>query len=401
MNRHFARAFILGAAGLASATTFAATPVTIDTEQKAAASVVSGLYIGFTAPYYYQLTLQRVNLYANRALATANAATTPAALAANRAGITVPCETSGNMTAKLSARLPRVFQFEWHDCHFNSFGYGFSLNGPGEIVLLSDTFAPTKVGAIRFGNSTRDLVETQEIITIDQVNHNTLLRNLAVIGNVPLNYDGTASPGSTVQFAFAIDGYVDETDLLDFPTTGAPQQTYGYRYDFSNVAYAGAASASSDGMHTDSDLHALLGTFTFSARNPPPYNATLESQRYDNFRVRNVVDWTAFTQDQTIDGKVNYTWNPNFGSGCLSGNYQFSTAAPLHNSLNNWEQYSSGDLSINGAVRATFFTAATVPATLPVPSQGELVHLDVKKLGSFNYDDVSAMQAVHGVAHCM
>jgi hypothetical protein len=154
-------------------------------------------------------------------------------------------------------------------------------------------------------------------------------------------------------------------------------------------------------MHTNSDLRALLGTFTFSARNPPPYNATIESQRYDNFRVRNVVDWTAFTQDQTIDGKVNYTWNPNFGSGCLSGNYQFSTAAPLHNSLNNWKQYSSGDLSINGAVRATFFTAATVPATLPVPSQGELVQLDVKNLGSFNYDDVSAMQAAHGVAHCM
>jgi hypothetical protein len=49
-------------------------------------------------------------------------------------------------------------------------------------------------------------------------------------------------------------------------------------------------------------------------------------------------------------------------------------------------------------VNARFFSAENVPGELPVPANGMLVHLDVKNVGSFDYDTDSMW--LGSVAQC-
>lgn len=402
MNRIVARALAAGISLTVGAVASATPPVKLDSEQKAAASLITALHTSAEGPLYHYAVIERVIFYTNRALATASAVTTPAALMAAPTGITVPCEASGSMTARMAPRYPRVFKFEWHDCKFDMYGWPHSLDGPGEVILLSDTLTPTKVAGIRFGNGTTDLIQTRELVTFDQINHDTLRRNLIVAGSVPLTITQYVAAGTTTSFAYVINGFVDETNVIDFPQSGAPQQIVGTNFKFDTVAYTGSFGYNDDASRYDEDLSGLFGTFTLTRRDPAPYGVTSERYRFDGFRVHHITDWAAFDSSLSIDGKLNYTWNPNFGAGCVSGEYSFKTAAPLHNSLNFWQQYDSGDLLINGAARFTFYSAANVPAGLPVPTQGMLVHDDVKNVGAFNYDTSAASQGgVRTAAGCM
>ena len=163
------------------------------------------------------------------------------------------------------------------------------------------------------------------------------------------------------------------------------------------VVWAGSNGFNAEATVNDDDLRALRGTLTFTRVDPPPYGVSVEQSYFAGLRIHSVTNWAAWTRDQSIDGKLDYRWGTGFGTGCESGVYLFKTDAPLHNELNS-QVYSSGDLTINGAARATFFSNATVPAELPAPTRGMLIHLDVQNVGTFNYDAPSVFEGVRSVS---
>lgn len=398
MTHLFSKAAALAAAALLTGASAAAAPPAIDSEAKAASALYSAVNISFEAPYYHNLASEHVKRWANVALQSLNSATTPAALMASPTGVTVPCEVSGSLTARMAPRLPRILKFEWHDCHFDQYGWPHSLDGPGEIALLSDSFTPLKVGAIRLGNASTDLVQTREVVTYDQINHDTLLRNVRMVGVIPLvQYQ---AGGSSIPFAYVMNGFIDETNNLEFPGSSREPQTIGSRISLEAVTYAGSITYNETATVVDEDLYALLGEFTFLSRNGPPYGNATERFRFNNLRVRNVTDWDAFTRSQTLDGKVDYKWYETRAPGCMSGPFTFKTRVPLHGSLANWEQYDSGDLTINDKVRTKFYSAETVPAGLPAPTQGMLMRMQVPGVGTFNYDTSSVRVALRPIANC-
>ena len=392
------------AGAVAFAATFAsqanaATPVKLDTEQKAAASVITATYLAQNLPQYHQATLERVIFYSNRTLLSLSSVTTPAALMATPAGVTVPCGVSGTLTARMAPRFPRVLKFAYHDCHFDLYGWPHSLDGPGEIALLSDSFTPEKVAAIRFGSDGADLVQTRELVTYDQIDHQSIRRNLKLLGSIPLGYSQYVVNGTTTSFAYAIDGFVNETTVTDFPLTGAPTQTNIFRWELDKVAYAGSVGYSADGLRTDEDLLALFGAFKLT-RTQPNYGTTSETHRFDGLRIRTVSDFAGFNRTVAIDGKADVSWNPLFGAGCVNGAYSFKTRVPLRLQYSTY-QYDAGDITVNGQVRAQVFSAANVPPTLPAPVNGTLLHLDVQNVGAFNYDFGDFINGLRPTAHCM
>src|SRR4051812_29031870 len=105
--RVFARLSLCALAGAA-----VAAPATINTEQKAAAALMTSSLLLNNQGYYNSLLLERTVFYAKLALQTASSVTTPSALMANPAGVSVPCQNSGSMTARMASSYPRVFKFE-------------------------------------------------------------------------------------------------------------------------------------------------------------------------------------------------------------------------------------------------------------------------------------------------
>jgi hypothetical protein len=95
-----------------------------------------------------------------------------------------------------------------------------------------------------------------------------------------------------------------------------------------------------------------------------------------------------------------YTWPQNPGAGCLSGGYLFNTRVPLFRRLDSALQaYESGELVINGDVNMRLYSPDNVPAGLPVPVNGMLVHVNVKKVGSLDYD-TGWLGSLQSVASC-
>jgi hypothetical protein len=403
MNRFLARVAarlpLVALGGLA--TVASAAPVALDTEQKAAAAAITASTVAHNTPIYHWQLIERAVFYTNRALQAASSVTTPAALMAAPAGIAVPCPVSGNMTARMAPRLPRVFKFEWHDCAFVLDGTAATLNGPGEVLLLSDDFAPAKVAGIRFGSADRDFIQTQEFNFPWLLMHKRFLRNLRLAGIIPLTISPYAIADSSSPFIYVATGFVDENDITEFPGTEQPPAEFGQRLDYEFVTFTGNYSYNADATQYDEDVGALFGKVTYTRREAPPYGVTADVSRFDGFRVHNHTDFNTMTKTQTIDGKLDYTWNPLFGPGCLNGGYQFRTRTPLHGPAFAFPEFDAGDLTINGTARTTFYSATSAPSGLPVPTHGMLIHTDVQGVGSFNYDTDSLVNGLRSTAHCM
>jgi hypothetical protein len=397
-SRVIARVSVFAIAGVAA--TAVAAPATINTEQKAAAALMTSRSVAQNQSYYNALLLERTVFYTKLALQTASTVTTPAALMANPAGVVVPCQTSGSMTARMAPTFPRVFKFEWNACVYNVGSFPNSLDGPGEVVLLADNFTPKNVASIRFGALSRDLVQTTEISFPNFAAHLRTARNLRLTGVVPMTVSQFAVPNGSSPFLFVATGFIDDNTINEFPGTGQPPSEAGSRLEHEFVTYAGNLSYNEDATKYDEDVSVLAGKLTYTRRNPPPYGISSEVSRFDGLRVHTVTDFNSLTKTRTIDGKLDFTWDPNFGAGCVNGGYQFRTSTPLHGAAFSQPDQDSGDLTINGILRSTFYSPATVPPGLPVPTKGLLIHSELQGVGAFNYDANSVYEALRPVGNC-
>ncbi|HVF16480.1 MAG TPA: hypothetical protein VNA21_06195 [Steroidobacteraceae bacterium] len=381
-----------------AASTATATPVALDTEQKAAAGVGAALHTSHSVPLLLTVLSDGVIQQVERALAALNGQTTVAALIATRGGIMIACDAGGSVKAKMANALPRVLHLTWTGCTTPIFEEAHTFNGTAVITLPADTFAPDSVDAIRLGSVQQPFVEQFSRVFPEFADTITISYAASLRGDISL----TRTFGSVGQIigasSYEVHGYREEQISREFPS--ALPETFGSRISAQKLMVVADIVTSEDRMLVDDDLQFLSGSILNTRMDPPPYGTTTQSYRLNGYRVRTITDWANYHNQLFVDGKVNITWNPFFGAGCVNGTYSFRTRAPMISQEINEARFAAGELAVNGSVVARFFAPQNVPPRLPAPVNGMLINLRVTDVGSFNYDTASYGQTLVAVGQC-
>ncbi len=393
MKMHLRRA--LSGAGLALLTSVAtASPILLDTEQKAAAGVATALFKAET-PRSVNGAIDTVRDYADLTLKMVNAATTPAALVATPGGITVNCVVSGSFTAKMADQQPRVLRVRFNDCRTLTFGFERRFNGPVIITLPADTFQPQNVLSIRLGNASGEFLEQVRFETAEQNDDITLAFDMALRGDISMTrlfncceWVGTSS--------FEMNGYFDNRTLTEAPP-GTPAVFRSSKVVAQPLSVVRTTNTA-DGVDEDDTLYAR-GSVSFDQIQPPPFGTFTDVHRFRDYHVRRIIDFVTPTDTLSVDGRLEVTWNPFVGFGCMNGLYAFKTRVPMVADLNS-QAFTSGELVVNGDVVTKFYSAANTPPSLPTPVNGMLLSMRVRDVGTFNYDTASWFSALTAVGHC-
>lgn len=389
MNHRLSKVAALASATLLSGIS-AAAPVAIDSEQKAQFAVLS-MNRALFQPWSDHLNLSTyVRSIAENALAQLKSATTPAAVRSARNGVVIACETSGSMSARLSRGFPRVLKVQWQACRFNDIsGYPHQRSGDAEILLLSDSFAPNTVGGIRLGNATTDFTDTRHIEYPDQITDELRTVNLRLLGQIPMTRAFPLYGLFVGEFAFETTGFVQDYSATQLPDL--PLQEVTSRTSAEFLISSGATTYNDAKTKSVEDLRLHFGKVTRTVIYPPPFGENTDSYSVEGLKVRKESDYASWTGSQSVDGKIDWQFGPTSigNSRCLNGTWVMKTRAPLVAARLYSDQLVSGDVLINGSTSAQFFSAGNVPPTLPTPQQGMLIHLDVAKVGNFNYDVAS------------
>jgi hypothetical protein len=198
--------------------------------------------------------------------------------------------------------------------------------------------------------------------------------------------------------SYEMNGYREHQVLREVPS--APSEVFGSRVDAQNLMILADVVTSDDRMLVDDDLQLLRGSLTQTRMDPPPYGTTTQSYRFNGYRVRTITDWADYYSQLFVDGKIDITWNPFGGAGCIDGLYSFRTRAPMISQELNEPRFAAGELAVNSSVVARFFAPQNVPPRLPLPVNGMLTHLRVEDVGVFNYDTASLGEALIPVGQC-
>lgn len=373
---------VIGAGILLASRIATAEPIVLDTEQKAAAAISTGL---FTSNQVYvfnsNLTASAID-YADRALRVVRAATSPEALLTASGWTTINCPNAGTISARLTDTLPRVLKTRWNACAMPQFGLVRTYNGPLSITLTSDTFTPARLAAIRLGNARESFVETYRQETPDQIDDVTNTANLSLRGDIA-TFQAFLTEEGPVSAAYRVNGYYDMYRWLEFPD-GRPSQPAALKLVADKLSVRETTQYGS----TDDYQLQLSGGLTATQTQAPPYDSFSDSYRMTGYRLHLITDYEAWTAQLSVDGKIAVVWAPQWGSGCMNGEYAFKTRAPLMRNADS-VVYDAGELIANGAANARFYSSANVPPGLPPPANGQAINLRVRDVGTFHYDAAS------------
>lgn len=353
----------------------------INSEREAAAGLVTAFQMRVDVPWEVAVLTYRTRDYTDRALRILAANTTPAALMAATSGKTFPCALGGTVHARLSRTLPRTLKLEWTQCGFDT-GLLHSLNGPAEVVLPVDSFAPAFVKSIRFGNSARDVTDALLLFNTDP-------------GQVPTVNTFNIRMAGLVPIARATD-----TDLFEgaftYELSGrAYEKAYYLHAGEGDTLFAQELSVTATNAYVSGFLDygqrddlRISGRFDYWTRSDgdsqqPEY---VDSSRIvaDDLRLQTVWDTAASANKFSIDGRVNFTWLQNSGMNCSCGTtYSYETKVPARHAAgyNDTDFFDAGKIVMNGAATARF-------SLLGNPDEQLLMHidLDVRHVGNFDYD---------------
>jgi hypothetical protein len=383
MTHLFSKGTALAAAAFFTCASAAAAPVVIDSEQKANAAVLSAQKALTGPKQEIEAIAGYARSLAESALEPLAAATTPMALIKSRNGVVIACSTSGTLTARMARTFPRVLKLQWQACKFSDLsGYPHVRNGNAEIILLSDSFVPEKVGGIRFGTLNSDFTDTRHIDDPEQVTDELNSVNLRLLGQIPMTRAFPRYGVFVGEFAFEMTGFIQSRFRADVPGQPTYEQTSRMSAEF--VIASGATTYDSSKTHSVEDLRLHFGKVSRWSTSPN-YPDTTSSYTIDGLRVRHEFDYVAWSSSKSVEGKIEFQYPPAAGA-CLSGAYTIKTRAPLVTGDLSTYKYDSGNLLINGSTTAQFYSAANVPPTLPVPQLGQLIHIEARNAGTFNYD---------------
>lgn len=395
------RIFLAGAASLVAGTSLAATP--IDSEQKLASATLEGINFITSQPNRLSTTIDRARASLEGPLAQLAATTTPAGLAGTPGGLTLPCNTSGSISARMARGLPRVLRLEWNDCAFlDTGGFQNLRDGSGEVLLLSNSFAPDKLGSIRLGSTASDFTDERTVSYPGTILHEHRTMNLRVAGVIPFRRAFDGHGVFIGPFAYDVVGFLDEVDTYQSPESNFPPFETHNRVSADHVFATGKVEYSGENNRHYSSDTTLWGELAFSIFNWPPIDERQTVSRLEGLRLREDYDFVSFTSSLAIDGRVDHqpiSWPDGSNDGCLAGERVYRTRAPLAGAAFSGA-YDSGEIAVNGS-SALFYSAANVPASQPIPSQGYMVRLDVRNAGPVYHDTASQQDTLREVGECL
>jgi hypothetical protein len=375
----FALATLIGTlSGVAGAEPLAA----LDSEQRGAAAWVTTFFATNWTEGVAGVMVSDSVPFTQAVLAKLDAATTPAALRAMPSGITIPCANGGSYTVRMSRGLPRVLSIEWSDCQIVRWNPTQVLTGPGQVVLLGDTFTPTHVAAIWLGSSNRDLVMPSHEASPDQVSDSILTRNVRMIGVIPVS---TAYvPEGSATSIYQASGVRHEVRELSFPASTRAPEHHEVHAELKNGVISETVNWADDFFYYDDEWRYVAGEFT-QTQVDPFWGTQTTRWSVDNLRIRRITDYANWTGNFSYDGGFKWTWPAQAPAGCLSGSFAVRTRSPFTIPNLDANVQDSGELAINGAATYRAYSAATVPPGLPVPT-ASLLSMSVRNVGTFNYE---------------
>lgn len=387
--KSFANRVFSGAGLLLSTAVATASPILLDTEQKAAAGLETALFKAEVGRQTNSL-FEAAEQYTDVALRLVAAATTPEALLSAPHGITINCSVSGTLKARLPDAQPRVLHVQWNDCVSRVFGSRPPrLNGPVAITLPADTFQPETLLGIRFGNDANEFTLQFRNESPDQISDTTEAFRLVLRGEIAV-WVGTSR--------LVMNGYLEQRSLVEFPP-GTPPVLIDYKASADHIALVRVRTNNDAGTLDDDDTVFERGSFVALQTQPPPYGTFSDAYTFHDYRVHRITDYEGWTDTLSVDGRINVTFNPFHGAGCMSGLYTFKTRVPLLNPLDT-QMFASGELVVNGDVVTKFYSAANTPPGLPIPVNGMLINMKVRNVGTFNYDTDNWFTALTPVGAC-
>jgi hypothetical protein len=361
----------------------------INSEGGAARAVLSSTFLQYEAQQYQQQFAYSSRDTIDRALRQLSAVTTYASLAASPDGVTVSCQESGTLTARVSNPLLRNIHLEWHECTRDVYDMHYTLNGPGDVTLLSATLAPTFVASIRFGDLTRDLVETVRLgpSLPPDFSSETTHRNLRLTGVLPMSRPDEFSQ-FTGTYTVELKGvYRFVQHLPDFIGGGDTRYDHDHSVSTNGALISGAYT--NVGFSYNQDFRLMLGkiseTYIVPVTPSNPASFTISKfVRGTGLRIQSGFDSDLMRYEQSIDGKAEVDFNQWWGFNCPAPeSWAYRTNSKMAYPAAAWTgTFDTGELNINGNTAVSFSSSGTEPQ---VDLVGHIATL-VAGVGSFNYD---------------
>jgi hypothetical protein len=383
-----------------------AAPPTIDSEQSAAAAVLSAHHFlvdrnDITSARQLLLNITHPSReIVKKGLSMLAAATTPAALA--RAGsIGVPCLHGGTLSAQLPRGTVRNLRMSFNGCVLDQSDLQVTYNGIAEVTFVGSTFNVSTVPSLRLGTATQDFTMStfQSFPPYSDVT-DTRSFNLRMVGVIPMTQRlvGFYFTGS---FAYEVTGFWDSftTIVPPDPIYGGPSE-HRHRIAAERVITSGylklPENSTTEWLDDQTWLHA--GRFTVHFDNVNGWRNINESIDVRNLRIR-TKELYASGRQVAVDGRATLTWDPSRGAGCLSGDYTLKTVTPLREAAGS-NLYQQGEILVNGVAASTYS-----PPTQPDPAQPWFlqgpVSIRVANVGQFDYVfDWGVQMGLKPIAKC-
>jgi hypothetical protein len=254
-----------------------ASPVVLDSEQKAAAGLATALFKA-DVPRSTTASADAIADYVDTTLRSVRPAMTPAELLAAPNGITANCAVSGSFKARMADTLPRVLHVNFKDCTTLWFGIERFLDGPIVMTLPADTFQPEHVSDVRLGNDSAEFLEFMHSESPEQNSDDTFAFRMVLRGDLALWY--ATERTST----FVLNGYYDQRRQVEFPP-GTPAQFYDFKTVADHLSVVLTRTTSESGL-LDEDVHLLeRGSVTLENTQPPPWGSWTDAYSFNDLRV--------------------------------------------------------------------------------------------------------------------
>jgi hypothetical protein len=357
-------------------------------ERAALRSVLSGQATAISAPSHAdQMTIAARSIVKD-ALDRLATVTTPAALAATPGGLELPCAISGTLRARMSALWPRMVKLEWVACASAPFGAVVTSEGPGEVVLPGNSFAPAAILSLRLGDRTRDLVVDAPVLDSLSTGGSRTRSNLRITGSLPFAERDQSQTFFLGRFAYEMTGFHEVTSFIrDRPNPGPPFYPHVQTYVAQNLIALGETLGSDTSLRRQTRL--LTGVISWRNDRPVtptrPGGTAMESFRFQDLRTTFTNDYSTGISrlSYTIDGRaeVNLAQTLLFPGCTQPETYVWRTVAPLRSEATLGDLLEAGELAVNGRLTAQYRVTGIDPFV------DMLGHIDLQAtgLGAFTF----------------
>jgi hypothetical protein len=364
----------------------------IQDDRQALRSVLTGYVLSAEAAGHVTVFSDLPRSLAEPVLLALSGVTTPAALAAVPAGITVPCAVSGSIFARVTPGPVRVLRIEWLGCRTDP-SFNAVANGPAELLFTGNSFAPAALLSLRLGDRLRDVTVDMPVTDNPRYGGSHVRWNVRIGGILPLRPAGDLGffPG---RLSALVDGIYEVTDFIrNRPDLGPPF------YPQIQLFAAQSLVIRREQASTFEDNRILLGSLDYRFQSPTTPTRTGRTYdlpyRYWDFQVKRTYAPSEPSAVQ-VNGRAQTRLGEFYGfTGCPTETFSYRTLTPWQLNPATF-MFDTGTLAVNDDTIAEFSISGTEPFV------DLLGHIDigVQGLGDFHYTAQFSFDELYASAAC-